>query len=211
MPSFAYDFAGFGVVNATSVTSSGPITGTVVKGTTALEYPLNASAPGVRCTQEPDTGFGCDAANEVAIFGGGVASVLVTASQMLTVATTEAVFLGEHETRNKKVRTKRTQDIAAAGATIDPGLGLQEVVEVTLSAGNITITSTPFIANGDDGQELTIVNVDATDTLTIPDEATTPGSNTELRAATRALAPAGGYLKLRFSTALAAWHEVGFG
>lgn len=198
--------SGFGSVTAASVTTTGNITTTGGY----IEFPADAAAPRVRCVTDTDTGIGRDAANELAIFGGGTASVLVTNLQMVTGTSCESVFLGEMESRSKRVRTSRTQDITAATDTLTVSTG-QEVIEVTLSAGNITITSTPFIANGDAGQEITIVNADATDTLTLPDEATTAGSNLELRAATRVLAAAGGYIKLRYSTALAAWHEIGFG
>lgn len=203
--------SGFGSVTATSLTTTGDIEGAIVRGTTALEFPAHATNPGVRCTTDTDTGIGRTAANELDIISNGESKVLISSTQAFFLSTHEVVVAGELESRNKRVRTKRTQDIAAASATIDAASSAAEVVEVTLSAGNVMITAAPFIANGDDGQELEIVNVDATDTLTLPDEATTAGSNLELRAATRVLAAGGGYIRLRYSTALAAWHEIGFG
>lgn len=203
--------SGYGAITATSVTTSGDIQGAIVRGTTALEFPAHASAPGVRCSTDTDTGIGRTAANELDIICNAESKILCSSGQAFFLGTHEVVVAGEFETRGKKVRTARTVDIDAAGDTIDVSFGLQEIVEVTLSAGNITSTATPFMANGDNGQEITIVNVDATDTLTLPDEATTPGSNLELRAGTRVLAAAGGYIRLRYSTALSAWHEIGFG
>lgn len=210
MPNLSVNISGSGAVVADSITATGDIQGAIVRGTTALEFPAHPTNPGVRCITDTDTGIGRTAANEIDIIANGASRLYVSNAQIAGDSTVEAVFLGFLESRGGRIKTKRAQDITAAGNTIDPVAGLQEIIEVTLSAGNITITATPFIANGADGQELMIVNVDATNTLTLPDEATTPGSNLELRAATRDLAAAGGYIRLRYSSALSAWHEVGF-
>lgn len=209
MPNLSINISGYSAIVADSVTTTGDIQGAIVRGTTALEFPAHATLPGVRCTTDTDSGIGRTAANEIDIICNGESKLLTSATQTFFLGTQEVVVAGELETRGKKVITKRTQNITAAGNTIDPSFGLQEVIEVTLT-GNITLTSTPTIANGDDGQELLIVNVQAANTLTLNDEATTAGSNLELRAASRTLAAAGGYLRLRYSSTLAAWHEIGY-
>ncbi len=95
------------------------------------------------------------------------------------------------------------QDITAVGETISADASL-----VMLTADNsYTLTSTPTIAAGADGQVLTIMNVDSADAITIQDESGLAGSNLRLAgAASLALGPRD-VVTLIYSVTLADWIE----
>jgi hypothetical protein len=190
-----------------SLTATGTIQGAIVRGTTALEYPDSAAGPGVRCTTDTDTGFGHNGANANGIWSNGTEQFFVTSGQTF-VNSAETVIAQELETRDIRVRLPQTVDIDNAADTFSVIAGNRPVQEFTLSAGNITITAAPTLANGANGQEMTLCNVDATDTLTLNDEATTAGSNLQLAAATLALGPRD-CVTLRYATAWGDWVQVG--
>jgi hypothetical protein len=73
----------------------------------------------------------------------------------------------------------------------------------------VTLTSTPTLANGADGQVLIIQGTDDTNTVTVQDEGTLAGSNLELGAATRTLGK-GDLLVLTFDSTDGAWYEISF-
>lgn len=94
-------------------------------------------------------------------------------------------------------------EITAAATAIDATAG--SVINLTSDA-NYSLTATPTIASGEDGQELLVINVGA-NTITLQDEGTLPGSNLRLTAATIGLAP-GDSLLLRMSSAYGFWVET---
>lgn len=209
-PFLASFLPGNGAAVVTSLTSTGTVQGTIVRGTTALEFPANASAPGVRCTTDTDTGIGRDSTNELALFGGGVAIMLATNAQILTASGSETVFLGELETRATRQVKPQTVDIAAVSTTV-PITGGSNVY-LTVAAGGITSTAAPFIVDGSDGQEIELTNIDSADALVLNTDGNAGvSSNLKLRSATRTLAAGGGYLALKFSTATGLWQEQSFG
>lgn len=81
-----------------------------------------------------------------------------------------------------------------------------EVVQIN-STGNVTMTAAPTIANGVDGQMLTIINVDTADTITLQDQGTLASSNLRLTAATVALAPRQS-VQLMYSTTVGDWVQT---
>jgi hypothetical protein len=94
------------------------------------------------------------------------------------------------------------QSITAAATAIAP---TSTVFEIT-SDGNYTLTATPTIANGQDGQVVTIINVGA-NTVTLQDQGTLANSNLRLGAATRALAPRDN-IELLYDSAVGDWVEL---
>lgn len=96
------------------------------------------------------------------------------------------------------------QNITAAGTTL---LANATVIQLTAD-NNYTLSSTPTIADGVDGQILIIVNVDAVDTITLQDQGTLASSNLRLAATTVALGPRGS-IKLMFSSTVGDWIQIG--
>lgn len=101
--------------------------------------------------------------------------------------------------------TPRVVDVDAAADIIAPGGS--NLVRVTLSAGAIVSTAAPFIADGSDGQIITLVRHTDAGTLTLNDETVTAGSNLRLSAAA-VLGPRDSLI-LRFVSAIGDWVEVG--
>jgi hypothetical protein len=193
--------AGDDVIATGDVTATGNVQGVIVRGTTALEYPSNNLAPAVRASDDTDSGFS-SSANTTVMWSGGFSWWLTNVGSAQTSNTATVVTTGQ------VIRTPRTVDIDAVGDTVATS-GSSAVI-VTLSAGNITPTSTPFIADGTSGQEIAIINGDAADILTLTDEGGMAGSNLQLGAATRALGP-GDVLVLRYtSVPTTDWYEVAF-
>lgn len=81
-------------------------------------------------------------------------------------------------------------------------------IRVAGSGGAVTMTSTPTIADGIDGQLVYIFGTSA-NTLTLQDQGTLAGSNLELAAATRVL-DVGDVLVLMFDLTASVWYEVSF-
>lgn len=96
------------------------------------------------------------------------------------------------------------QNITAVGNTI---LANAQVVQLTANA-SYTLTSAPTIANGSDGQIVTIVNVDSTDVITIQDQGTLGSSNLRLSATTIALGP-NDSITLMYSSTVGDWIQIG--
>lgn len=72
----------------------------------------------------------------------------------------------------------------------------------------ITLTSTPTIADGVQGQVIHMVNTSA-NTVTFQDESVLAGSNLQLGAATRAVLQYG-TLSVMFNSTTGYWHEIGY-
>ena len=66
MPSFAYDFAGFGVINATSIATSGAATigGRTTTAGLSLSIDGNATTPAINRTTDPNTGIHWDSGGD---------------------------------------------------------------------------------------------------------------------------------------------------
>jgi hypothetical protein len=193
--------AGDDILAGDAVTATGNVQGVIVRGTTALEYPSNNLAPAVRASDDTDSGFS-SSANTTVMWSGGFSWWLTNVGSVQTSNTATVLSTGAI------IRTPRTVDIDAVGDTIATSGG--STVTVTLSAGNITPTSTPFLANGTVGQEIWIINGDTADTLTLTDEGGMAGSNLQLGGATRALGPGDG-IGLRYTDVPTAdWYEIAF-
>jgi len=102
------------------------------------------------------------------------------------------------------VLTPSTAQILAAATAL---LANASVVRITCS-GAVTSTAAPFIADGVDGQMLTIVNVDTADAFTISDQGTLAGSNLRLSAATIVLGPRDS-ITLMYSSDIGDWIQIG--
>jgi len=99
----------------------------------------------------------------------------------------------------------RTQNITAVTNTLVPNGGR---LKLTADA-SYTLTSAPTIADGVDGEEIEIMNVDTVDVITLQDQGTLPSSNLRLAASTRALGPRDN-IRLRYDSVVADWVEIGF-
>jgi len=100
-----------------------------------------------------------------------------------------------------------------AGAAIipdDAGDSIKEAKTLLLSAAGAvavgTITTTPILPDGFNGQDITILNVGA-EVITLTDQGTMAGSNLRLAAATIALAPMSS-ICLMFSTGVGDWLQT---
>lgn len=102
------------------------------------------------------------------------------------------------------VATPSAAQTLAAGTAI---LANAEIVQIN-SAGAITSTAAPTIANGQDGQKLIIINVDSADAITLSDQGTLANSNLRLSTATYAMGPRDS-LTLVYSASVGDWIEVG--
>lgn len=95
------------------------------------------------------------------------------------------------------------QNITAAGTAITV---TASTAQLTANA-SYTLTAAPTIANGQDGQVVTIVNVDSTDTITLQDQGTLAGSNLRLSASTIALEPRDN-ITLMYSSTIGDWIQI---
>jgi hypothetical protein len=95
------------------------------------------------------------------------------------------------------------QSITAVGNAIT----VASTTKQFTSTGTYTLTSAPTIANGEDGQEVTLINVGA-NTVTIQDQGTLANSNLRLAAATVAIAPRQS-VKLMYSSTVGDWVQIG--
>lgn len=99
------------------------------------------------------------------------------------------------------------QAFTAVGNTMGP---IQSTIYQFTSNASYTLTSTPTIANGVDGQTVILLNVDSgADVITLQDQGTLASSNLRLGATTRALGPRDS-ITLVYSSTIGAWVEVAF-
>lgn len=96
------------------------------------------------------------------------------------------------------------QNITAASQAIT----IASTVKQLTANASYTLTSAPTIANGQDGQVVTIVNVDTTDTITLQDQGTLAGSNLRLSASSIALGPRDS-IQLMYSSTIGDWVQIG--
>lgn len=98
------------------------------------------------------------------------------------------------------------QNIAAAGTAI---LANSRKVKVTnTTAGSLTLTATPTIAAGTDGQTLEVVNI-GTQNIVLQDRGTLVGSLLALTATAVTLAPRAS-IRFTYSSDASLWLETGF-
>lgn len=106
------------------------------------------------------------------------------------------------------VSTAATQALAAAGDTLNPAK--RNILRVT-ATGDFVLSATPTIADGTDGQELLLLNVDLFDAtqneITLQDESVLVGSNLRLRTPTVILGTRDSIL-LRFDAFDGSWGEI---
>jgi hypothetical protein len=99
----------------------------------------------------------------------------------------------------------------AASQTIDALADIvpnRAVVQIQSAGGDITVRSTPTIADGQDGQWLTIMNVHPTSTVKLQDEAMLPNSNLRVAGGQiLAIAPREA-VSFFFNAAVGAWVQV---
>lgn len=141
-------------------------------------------------------------------WGGGSADVDVRLRRSATkeLSIDDGAAAGPVTTRlvGGRVAVPKAAQTVVAGTAI---VADYEVVQIN-SAGNVTMTAAPTIANGVDGQMLTILNVDTADTITLQDQGTLASSNLRLAAATVALAPRQS-IQLMYSATVGDWVQIG--
>lgn len=97
------------------------------------------------------------------------------------------------------------QNITAAATAITLS---GPIIQLTANA-SYTLSATPTIANGTNGQVITIINVDSADVITLQNETTLAGSNLRLAgAANLALGPRDS-VTLVYSSTLGDWIQIG--
>jgi hypothetical protein len=141
-----------------------------------------SSLPAFSYVNDPDTGDYRSGANSVRRVGGTALIMESSGSTLVTFVST--TIGGLLQTNAGRVVVPRTVDIDAVTDTISITSTLSELVIVTMSLGSITPTSTPFMANGTDGQSIILVRDDDAGNLVLTDEATMAGSNLRLGPAT---------------------------
>lgn len=135
------------------------------------------------------------------INGGAITTSIGVEVDALSGATTN---IGIRNASTYVATPSTAQNITAVGNTI---LANAEIVQLTAN-GSYTLTSAPTIANGQDGQILTILNVDSADTITLQDQGTLASSNLRLSATTVAIAPRCS-LRLMYSSTVGDWVQIG--
>lgn len=212
---------------ATSIDASGNLTcGAPGNATTATalaangancaagQYPLGVDASGATetCTADDDTpDSDAEVPNDITIASTSAASFASTlnVTGATALATTLGVtgastFTGVSTYLGTVIYTPTASQNIAVAATIAANA---RVVQIT-PAGSFTLTATPIIIDGTDGQIITIVNVGA-NTATLSDQTTTPNTNLRLGAATRALGPVDN-ITFVYSSTVGDWVEIGF-
>lgn len=168
----------------------------------------DAANPSWSFQGDTDTGLGRSAANLAAFFaGGGIYSYVQTLQFSGNGGAEMYMNTGGFRTGGTVRKDVRTVDIAAVGTAISQNGSA--LVRVTLSAGAIVSTATPFIADGSDGQEIWLCRHSDAGALTLSDEGTLAGSNLRLSANTIALGPRD-VIGLRFLTAIGDWVQFSY-
>lgn len=132
-----------------------------------------------------------------------IADGSVTTAKIIDAAVTTAKINDGAVTYAKLAVPSSTQTIAAASGTITADAN---VVQVSPSSA-LTLTSTPTISNGRDGQQMVVLNV-GTNNLTLQDQGTLASSNLRLTATTITLAPRQS-VTLMYSSTIGDWVQIG--
>jgi len=99
---------------------------------------------------------------------------------------------------------KANQSLAAGSAIVVTDT---TVAQISGSGGAVTLTSTPTIASGTDGQIVYIVGTDDTNTVTVQDQANLASSNLQLSGGNNFTIGLGDVLGLVFSSTVGDWIE----
>lgn len=158
-----------------------------------------------RAARDPNPRLTADASGKFS-WGSGVAgtdtALYRSAAGVLTIATPAGnpaalAIIG------KRIATPQASQTVVAGTAISV---TSEVVQIS-ATGAVTMTAAPTIADGTDGQMLTLLNVGSFN-ITVQDQGTLAGSNLRLTAATVTLAPRQS-IKLMYSATVGDWVQVG--
>lgn len=107
-------------------------------------------------------------------------------------------------------RSVEAPDTAQAITAVGNTIAIDTTTHQITADASYTLTSTPTLADGEDGQRVLIINVDAgADVVTIQDQGTLAGSNLRLGATTRALGPRDSIMLL-YSSTIGDWVEITF-
>ena len=104
----------------------------------------------------------------------------------------------------KLITPASTAQTVVAGTAI---LANASVIQIN-SAGGVTMTAVPTIADGVDGQLLTILNVDSADTIILQDQGTLGSSNLRLTGTTVGIGPRDS-IQLMYSSTIGDWVQIG--
>ena len=162
------------------------------------------AAPTFSYESDPDNGDYLAVANTPARSAGGT---VVDYAQSATLVTQAGASVnGAFTTAGVRNATpSSTQNITAVGQAITAGTA--DYFAIISSDGNYTLTATPTIADGFDGQEILLLNVGA-NTVTIQDQGTLASSNLRLTGASVAIGPRDS-VRLVYSTTVGDWVQVG--
>lgn len=204
--------ASFSSVTATgNITSSaGNITATAgnVRAGLKLEMPVNASAPSLVAYDETgtNTGVSITANDSLVLWSAGATQATVVNTAISIAAITELRAAGglRHQGGYHLV-DPRLANIPTAGTAISTAG--TPLVRVTLSAGSISSTAAPLLADGSEGQEICLVRDDDAGNFTISDQATLANTNVRLSATTIVLGPRDA-ICLKFLSDLGDWVQV---
>lgn len=108
--------------------------------------------------------------------------------------------------RNKST-TVNTPDTVQSITSASQAITVASTTKQLTSNSNYTLTAAPTIANGQDGQVITIINVGA-NTITLQDQGTLASSNLRLSATTVALSPRSS-IQLMYSSTISDWVQIG--
>lgn len=108
-------------------------------------------------------------------------------------------------TTNPIIFTPSSNQSLLAGDAILANAG---IVQISGNGGAVTLTSTPTIANGTDGQMLFIIGTSDTNTVELQDETQLAGSNLQLSEDVNFIVGLGDMICLVFNTNRGAWVEM---
>jgi len=169
-----------------------------------------AASPTIRFASDTDTGFYYSAgpafSKDNSLKLAAQASGTAVTNQLSAQST--LVVTGAMTTQNSRIHAPPTaQTISAAGNTITVGDADYLAPISNTTAGSITLTSAPTIADGTDGEEILLYNT-GTQNVVIQDQGTLASSNLRLATATVTLAPRQS-VRLVFLTAIGDWLQCG--
>lgn len=216
MPNVSVNLSGAG-----TIVGDATYTGRLTAAGLSLSIDGTAGTPAINRTTDPDTGIHWDpGGNYLRLDAGGAFNFGVTAASCQSItghtmnagmttttltANSTATFNSLASFNDRVNLGNRVVDIPAVGSTISP-LG-SPLVRITLSAGSIASTATPFITDGVEGQELHLLRSTDAGNLTLSDETIIAGTNLRLDGGTVVLGPRDS-IKFRWLGALGDWVEV---
>lgn len=158
---------------------------------------------------DPNTGIGWDSADYMRMYSGGTFAFGLVAGtpRSITAHTFDstATFNGVATFAKASVHSILGVDIDNVADTISPTGNNYGTIAITLSAGSISSTAAPLIADGTNGQTLTLIRSTDAGNFTISDQATLANSNLRLSTSTFAMGSRDS-ITLRFING--DWHEL---